>query len=159
GVDFTLASGSYASLLVKATMASGAQPGNWTVRIQRVGAPAGEVRCFLNRPGEDAIAQWPAVPPGDFWILVTPRAAGPNATPEFGLTRITMAGRDLTDVTVTTAASPPVQGRLEVEGGVPLPPGIRVAALETDYEYPSSAPNTPAVPPANVGAEGAFTFP
>jgi hypothetical protein len=160
GVDFTLASDTYATLVVKPTMASGAPPTTWTIRIQRVGAPYGEVRCFLlpPEPGSTPSATCSSVPPGDFWVLVTARTGGPNTAPEFGSARITMAGRDMRGATVTTAAFPAVQGRVEADGGGALPPGLRVVALETDYEYPSGAGDTPAVPPAAVGADGTFTF-
>lgn len=160
GVDFTLVSATYAAFTVRAVLASGAAPANWTMRVQRVGAPYGEVRCFLSPPqgGVASDATCPSVPPGDFWVMATARAGGPNTAPEFGVTRIAMAGRDLPEVVVTTAPPAPVRGRVEVEGGAPLPPGLRVAALETDYEFPSGAGDTPAVLPATVGADGTFSF-
>ena len=161
GVDFTLIGATYARFNVRATLSSGAAPATWTMRVQRVGSPYGEVRCFLLPPqdGDPGKATCTSVPPGDFWIMVTARAGGPNTPPEFGITRVTMSGRDLPDIIVPTAAPSPVQGRVEVDGGAPLPTGLRVVPLETDYEYPSGAGDTPAVPPATVAADGAFSFP
>ncbi len=160
GIDFTLSSGTYASLVVKVLQSSGAPPANYSIRIQRVGAASGEVRCFPNPargPGDVPSAQCPIVPPGDFWILVMARSA-PNAAPEFGITKLTMAGRDVPDLSITTAPGVPVAGKVEAMDGAALPPNLRVSALETDYEYPSGVPDTPAVPPALVGSDGSFTF-
>jgi hypothetical protein len=161
GVDFTLSSGTYASLVTKVMLSSGIAPANFSIRIQRVGSPSGEVRCFLNparSPNDVPTAQCPLVPPGDFWILVMAKPATPNAAPEFGISRLTMAGRDVQDLAITTAPGVPVTGRVEAADGAALPANLRVAALETDFEYPSGVADTPAVLPAPVAADGSFTF-
>jgi hypothetical protein len=145
--------------LVTATVhtASGQAPVMFSVRVQRVGAPPGEVRCVLLQGGPGAF-QCPNVPPGDFWFLVAARPA-PDAGVEFAATRTTIEGRDL-DLAVTTAPGASITGRVEVEGGVPLPPNVQSAALETEFERPGPSPtaSTSGTPPVPVGADGGFTF-
>jgi hypothetical protein len=158
-MDFTVGSAVVSTVSGRVTTTSGKPPASYTMRLQRVGAPTGEVRCFLGRPGDTSASfQCPNVAPGDFWLLVFAHGT-PDIGAEFSVTRLTVDGQDLPDVAVTTALGVPVNGQVAAEGGVALPPGARVAALETDYEVPSITPGTPATPPAIVGADGTVAFP
>jgi hypothetical protein len=156
-IDFTVGSAVVSTVTGHVTTTSGKPPASYTMRLQRVGSPTGEVRCFLGRPG-DASFQCPNVAPGDFWLLVFAHGT-PDIGAEFSVTRVTVEGQDISDIPVTTALGVPVSGQVAADGGVALPPGARVAALETDYEVPSITPGSPATPPAVVGANGTFTFP
>jgi hypothetical protein len=161
GLDFTVTSAAMSTVIGRVTTASGQPPSGFSVRVQRVGAPAGEVRCVLgSRAPNDNSFQCPNIPPGDFWFLVAARAA-PDADVEYAVTRVTVDSRDLPNVPFVTAAGVPVSGRVEVDGGGPLPANVQVAALETEYEFPAPTPgvaNSSATPPVTVGVDGAFTF-
>jgi hypothetical protein len=156
-MDFTVGSAVVSTVTGRVTTTSGKPAASYTMRLQRAGAPTGEVRCFLGRPGDPSF-QCPNVAPGDFWLLVFAHGT-PDIGAEFSVTRVTVEGQDISDIPVTTAVGVPVNGQVAADGGVALPPGARVAALETDYEVPSTTPGTPATPPVVVGANGAFTFP
>jgi hypothetical protein len=156
-MDFTVGSAVVSTVSGHVATTSGKPPASYTMRLQRVGAPTGEVRCFLGRPGDTSF-QCPNVAPGDFWLLVVAHAT-PDIGSEFSATRVTVGGQDISDIAVTTALGVPVSGQVAADGGLALPPGARVVALETDYELPSVTPGTPATPPAIVSANGTVAFP
>jgi hypothetical protein len=151
GLGFSVVGSVLSTLIVKVTTAAGAPPAGFGIRVQRVGAPFGEVRCVLP-PGNDA--QCRNVPPGEFWVLVTARS-GPTAPVEYSATRVTVAGHDQ-NLAVATAPGVTVRGRVDTDGGVPLPPNLQVVALDTEYEVPAPTPGQLATPAAAPVASGAF---
>jgi hypothetical protein len=157
--DFTTAGALLANVGMRVTMSSGKPPALLGLRVQRVGFASGEVRCFYA--SEEKGFDCSAVAPGEFWFLITARSA-PDADIEFGVARVTVAGRNIVNLPIVTAPGVPLTGRVEVEGGGALPPNLQVAALETEYEFPAPVPGgstTTATPPATVGPDGTFRFP
>jgi hypothetical protein len=138
GLDFPLTSVPVAQVSGQVLNALGAPAVVRAVRMQEVGAPPGDVRGTLqgNR------FMFPSVPPGDYWLMATV-PGGPGADPEFAATRVTIAGQDVSGMTITTAKGTVLDGTLEREEGCALPPGLRLAALETEFEIP-----------VRMGAEG-----
>ena len=155
-ISFTVGTVDLALVTGSVVTSDGKPPASFSMRIQRAGSPPGEVRCVLP---SNRTFQCPNVPPGDFWLLVAARSA-PDASVEFSTTRLNVEGQDLTNLVVMTGAGVSVAGRVEVEGGVPLPSSARIAALETDYELPASAAGatSSAAQPVAVAAGGAFSF-
>jgi protocatechuate 3,4-dioxygenase beta subunit len=165
GIDFVIAtvplarvSGRILSSAGKATSAS--------MRLQAVGSPPGGVRGSLMPPNNDFV--YPAVPPGDYWLMA---AALPSAgaDPEFTATRITVAGQDLTNVTLTTSPGTKVDGRIEIDPSVvgagdgaalSAAAGAQIQANTTEFEPPSPDPATASsLPRAKVSTAGGFEFP
>ena len=136
---FTVNSAVLSTITGRTLLASGQSPTTYSVRMQPVGAPPGDVRCLagLNRANDGGF-QCPNVPPGDFWLLVTARMA-PTADVEYTSARVTVEGRDIEVPPISTALGVSVTGHLEIDGGGPMPANLQVAALETAYEYPALA--------------------
>ncbi len=153
GLDFSVVEDVLSTLTVKVTTTAGALPASFISRIQRVGAPAGEVRCIYPPAGA---AQCRNVPPGDYWLIVAARP-GSAAPVEYSTTRVTVDGRDQ-NLVAATAPGAAVSGRVDTDGGVPLPPNLQVVALGTDYELPSPVLGQPATAPSAPVASGAFTL-
>jgi len=160
-VAFTVTTAALANLSGTVTTSAGTAPAAFSLRVQRLGSPTGEVRCLVlpARPGEAQSFQCPSVPPGDFRLLVTTRANA-DANVEFGVLPLTVEGRHLTNLNVSTTPGVAVHGRVEVEGGGALPAGLQIVAPETEYEFPgpSMTTATTAVPPTPVAADGSFHF-
>jgi|SRR5579862_1075344 len=155
-LDFTISTAVMTTVTGNVRLASGQTPATFGLRLQRMGAPPGEVQCFQipNNP-----FQCPNVPAGDYWVLAVARAT-PASAPEFAAMTLTVplpAGAIL----VSTAPAPAVSGRVEVDGGAPLPRDLhlQVAALEAEYELPTGGAAAPALEPGGVGDDGTFTFP
>jgi hypothetical protein len=151
GLDFSVITNVVSTLKASVTTAAGAAPSSFSTRVQRVGAPVGEVRCVLLPGGR---AECPNVPPGDFWVLVAARP-GPTAPVEYSVSRVTNDGHDQ-DLAVATVLGAAISGRVDTDDGTPLPPNLQVVALGTEYEMPAPAPGQPATPPAAPVASGAF---
>jgi len=133
-----------------------------SVRLQPVGGAAGDGGCLVvpARPYEFAQAfRCPSVPPGDFRLFVTPRADA-AVDFHFGVTPLTVEGRDLTMIPFGIPPDVAVNGRVAVaEGGRALPTGLEVVTPETVYEFAGRSMTTAAGPPATVGADGRFHLP
>jgi hypothetical protein len=158
-LDFTLGSATVANISGRVVMSSGKLPASFGVRFQRVGAAPGEVLCSVFP--QDNQFQCSNAPPGDYWLLSAARSS-PTSDVEFAATTVTVAGQNIANLSVTTAPGVSISGRIEVEGGAPLPANTQVAALETEYELPLPNPASPsvlAVPPVPAGADGTFAFP
>ena len=153
-ITFTVATVDLALVTGRVVTSDGKPPASFSIRIQRVGAPAGEVRCLMDTNGEFHCLN---VPPGDFWLLASARASQKSDI-EFSAARISVDGRNMSDLVVATRTGVAVTGRIEVEGGAPFPSGAQVAALETEYELP--APGTPASAPQSIAVapDGTFRF-
>jgi hypothetical protein len=73
--------------------------------------------------------------------------------------RITVAGQDQPDVTITTAPGMIVEGRIEFDaaGGPPQAGRIQITPLETEFELPNPNPRAGALPPpVAAAADGRF---
>jgi ABC-type transport system involved in multi-copper enzyme maturation permease subunit len=132
-----------------------------SVRLQPVGGAAGDVGCLVvpARPYEFTQAfRCQSVPPGDFRLLVTPRA---NAAMDyrFGLMPLTVEGRDLTTIPFGTPPDVAVNGRVVAERGRALPAGLEVVTPEAVYEFAGRSMTTAAGPAAKVDADGRFHLP
>jgi hypothetical protein len=81
--------------------------------------------------------------------------ANPTAVGEFAAQRVSISGQDMPDVSVVTAPGAVLEGHVEADGGGALPvlKGVRLEAIETEFELPPSRPPMPAAAP---GADGRF---
>jgi hypothetical protein len=155
-LDFTVVSVPVATVNGVVTDSAGNPPAQVGFRVQGVGAPPGQVLGFQTQ--QEGGFDFRLVPPGDYWLLATTVSA-PGATPEFAAQRINVAGQDITGLTVATARSVVVTGRVEVDGAAsPLPPGLQVTAVQTDFELPTPQGGASPVVPVNVGVDGTFTL-
>jgi len=155
GLDFIVASLPMARVTVQVVDATGKAPRALSTRLQRVGAPPGEVRGVLQ--GNQAM--FPAVPPGEYWAMAA-ATQSPGGAPEFAAVRATVSGGDLA-LTLTTAQLPALNGRMQVEDGGTTPSsGLRVIAETVDYELPNPAGSgAPVALAPAVGADGTFVIP
>lgn len=148
GLDFPLTTVPVAQVSGQVLNALGAPAAVRGIRMQEVGAPPGDVRGTLqgNR------FMFPSVPPGDYWLMaVIPGGSG--ADPEFAATRVTIAGQDVSGMTIATVKGAVLEGTLECEEGSAVPPGLRLAALETEFEVPGGGQPAPGAE-TPVGAGG-----
>jgi hypothetical protein len=153
GLDFSVVENLLSTLTANVTTAAGAAPGSFSIRVQRVGAPPGEVRCALSPGGS---ARCSNIPPGDFWVLIAVRPS-PTAPVEYAATRVTVDGHDQS-LAVATAPGVAVGGSVDTDGGVSLPPNLEVVALDTEYEVPAPAPGQSTAAAAAPVASGVFAL-
>jgi hypothetical protein len=155
GLDFIVTSVPLARVTLQVMDATGKIPRAVATRLQRVGAPPGELRGTLL---QDNQAMFPAVPPGEYWALAA-ATPSPGPDPEFAAVRVTVSGSDL-KLTLTTARGTALNGRMQVEGGeVAVPPGLQVVAETIGYEMPNAARSGASAAPAPVvGADGTFVM-
>ena len=151
-LDFTMSSVAMSALRGKVVLADGRPAIGPAVRIQRVGGPVGEVRGSSSIETNDFA--YPSVPSGEFWMMGVGRPAR-GADPEFGVVRLTMAGEDLANLSVSTAKQPGVSGRVE---GLASLAGLSIVAHETAFEWPSFAGEAPFSWTTPVAADGSFAF-
>lgn len=158
-VSFTLASAVTATIAGSVAGASGQLPATYSIRIQRVGGAPGDVRCLLNTgQPTDRSFTCPNAPPGDYWLLATSRMTA-DADLEYSVARLNVQGQDIRGLAVRTAPGANVRGQIEVEGGAPLPAGLQLAALETEYEFPNADRAAgPATKPQSPNGDGTFAF-
>jgi hypothetical protein len=156
-LDFRLTAARMAGVKGRVVDASGRAPANFGFRIQRVGAPPGEVR---GTGTQNATFQFPSVPPGEYWLLASAQP-GPGADLEYAAMRVNISGQDLSGLTLSTTKGAVVNGRVEVDGGAAVPANLQVIAHEMEFELPSPQPAPPPASPAagTVGGDGAFAFP
>jgi hypothetical protein len=102
----------------------------------------------------DARFQFPSVPPGEYWLMASHVPAAGRVT-EFAAIRVSVAGQDQMDLSLTLAPGAVVLGRVESDGG-PLPQlrGAQVETVPLDLDYPPARRPPPPVPV--VGADGTF---
>lgn len=155
GLEFTLASVPVASVAGRVLDSTGKPPAVMGIRIQAVGGPAGEVRGFLTPKSSNF--QFQTVPAGDYWLTATLQPT-PDAPVEAAAMRITVAGQDQQDVTITTAPGMIVEGRIEFDaaGAPPQAGRIQITPLETEFELPNPNPRAGAPPPVAAAADGRF---
>lgn len=126
-------------------------------RVQRVGGPVGEVRGSGSPDGGDF--RYPNVPPGEYWLMGAARLVK-GGDMEFGVLRISVAGQDLTSITIPTTKGAEVNGRVEIDGGATVPMDrLEVIAHQTEFELPGVV-NSPTdwSAPVGVAADGTFSL-
>ena len=157
GIDIRLTRVAVVGVRGTVRQSSGDPVKTMAVRIQRVGGPVGEVRGFAMPESGDF--QYPAVPPGDYWLMAVVRPA-PGAELEYAADRLAIGGTPLTNVVVTTAKGATISGRVEVDGGGgALPAGLQIVAHDTEYVMPPLQPGAaPETLSAPADASGSFSF-
>ncbi|MEI6244147.1 MAG: carboxypeptidase-like regulatory domain-containing protein [Acidobacteriota bacterium] len=151
-LDFTMSSLAMSALRGKVVLADGTAVLGPAVRMQRVGGSVGEVRGSSMIESNEFM--YPSVPSGEFWMMAVGRSAR-GAEPEFGVVRLTMAGEDVTNLSVSTAKPPGVSGKVE---GIATLAGLSIVAHETAFEWPSFPGEAPFSWTAPVAADGSFAF-
>ncbi len=156
GLEFTLASVPVASVAGRVVDSTGKAPAVVGVRLQAVGGPPGEIRGFAAPTRSDF--QFPAVPAGDYWLTASLQS-GPNAPLEAAATRVTVAGVDQQDITLTTSPGMLIDGRIELDatGATPSPGPVEIKTVETEFELPGVRPGT-TLPPTIASADGRFAI-
>ena len=152
GTDFTIATVPLARLVGRVLDSTGKAPAMpaWGVRLRAVNGLPVTSGGYVFESGTFNMGH---VPPGDYWLMVTAQPA-PGAVTEFAATRLTFAGQDVSDLTLTTAPGVVLVGRLEAEAGaLPAVQGVRVTPQWIDLEFP---PTRTAAPPVTVAADGSF---
>ena len=103
GIDFTLSTIPAAVVSGRVVASTGA-PQESLPRIQRVGGPVGEVRGSGSPTGGDF--HYPAVPAGEYWLMGVAQPST-GADLEFGAMRMSVAGDDVTNITISTGEGRP----------------------------------------------------
>jgi hypothetical protein len=155
-LDFTITNVPLATVSVNIADSTGQRPANFSVRLQPVGGTPSDVVGFRNPQTNSSDSR--NVPPGDYWVLATSHST-PTADPEFAATRLNVAGVDVPNFSVSTSKGAAIVAHLEVEGAsAPLPAGLLLMALETEFDLPTpqGAPG-PAAPVA-VNADSTVTI-
>lgn len=153
-LDFTLTTVPLAAVSVTVADSSGQRPASYSVRLQPVRGAPGGVLGFKN-PNS---FEFRNVTPDDYWVLATAYST-PAADPEFAVDRVTVAGHDLSGLSLTTAKGASLNGRVEVDGAsAPLPASVQLVAVETEYDLPAPQGAPAATAPIAVGADGAVTI-
>jgi hypothetical protein len=156
GLDFGLLSVPMAQLTITVLDSGGKAPSTLATRVQRVGAPPGEVRGSLMKNQ----AMFPAVPAGEFWIMAAATPA-PGARPEFALVRTTIAGSDAA-LTLRTSPALAIPGRVvaaDPSTAAPSFAGVQVRSEPVGIELPNPAGSgAPAPTPPAVAQDGTFVL-
>ena len=154
GLDLRLLSVPVARVTLTVLDSTGKAPSTMGTRVQRVGAPPGEVRGSLNKNQ----VLFPSVPPGEFWLMAAATPT-PGAPTEFAAVRTTVAGNDVA-LTLRTSPSVTVAGRVvSADGSAAIPSlaGVQVRAETVGFELPNPAGSAAAAPvPPGVAQDGAF---
>ncbi len=158
-LDFTVIALPMARLAVQVLDASGQRPASASCRVRPVAAINSPVSGFGD-PRTPNICQYPAVPPGEYWVtgVAIPAAGG---VPEFGAARLTVTGDDVPAVTVRTERGARVEGVVNVdpETKASAPSGLKVTAYESSFELPSLPGPADSVDSAVAVTNGRFTIP
>ncbi len=174
-LDFAVGAAAPARVAGHVVDSSGKPAAMMAFRLQGIGAPTGQVSGFYGSPQGDDF-QFPSVPPGDYWLMATTMTSM-TAVPEFSVQRVTIAGQDMTELTITTAKGAVLNGKIEISGpsgptgssgpaGQALPANLHVVAAQTDYELPTAQNNSNGPPqpgpspaaPVAVNGDGTFMF-
>jgi hypothetical protein len=153
-LDFAVLAVPMAQVTITVVDSTGKAPPVLAARLQRVGAPVGEVRGSLMKNQ----AVFPSAPPGEFWAMAAATPA-PGAPPEFALARVAIAGRDVA-LTLPTQVGAALSGRVvAADASVPLPAGLRAHTETVGFELPNPAGSSaPAPADPAVGADGSFAL-
>jgi len=161
GLDFVIRRVPVARVSAQVLDSTGKAPPACGWRLMPVGGgPAGTSGFVV--PATPARIDYPAVPPGQYWLLATATPA-PGADVEFGLTQISVAGEDLSGISIHTERGARVEGRLVIDGQASLPPATSAQVVPHDVEFefpnPDARPtSSPAVGPVRVAADGGFVI-
>jgi hypothetical protein len=160
GLTFTLTR-IPAAVLSGRIVDSNGKPGAMTTvgaRVQRVGGPVGEVRGAMEPQGGGF--RYGRVPAGEYWLMGVARPS-PSAALEYTVTRLTIAGEDVTNVILTTARGAVVNGRVEIEdGAVSVLSTLQIVAHPTEFEPPTIPLGSPDDGSSvTVSADGTFAYP
>jgi hypothetical protein len=147
--DFAVTMLRMSPLRGKVLDASGKTLTSYSLRLQPVGAPAGDLRAFMLP--EDGTFQYDAVPPGQYWLM-SAAVPSPGAPAEAAAMRIDVDGRPLNDLVVRLAPGARVVGRIETDDGSAVPAGLQIALQGTQFDMPVPA----AAKPPIVQADGSF---
>ncbi len=140
-LDFGLIGVPVAQLTVTVLDSSGKAPATMAARVQRVGAPPGEVRGAAMKNQ----VMFRGVPAGEFWVMAAATPAS-GAPPEYALTRASVAG---SDAALTLRTSPALAGtrarraRRLLDGGSVVrgrPGARRIGGSRTAQPGGSAAP-------------------
>jgi hypothetical protein len=162
GLDYALQTGRASNVSIRVVDAGGAAATTFGCRLQAVGShalqdassQARQQRCWFNR-----------VPPGEYWAIA--RAATTSAGPAgYAVSRIQVGGGDPQEVVLTVEGVSEISGVVEADEPTAWqrPTDLRVDALATLYELPSSAGEDEhgrprATPPTMVAPDGRFRLP
>jgi len=153
-VDFSIASVPVANVTAKIIDSAGNAVKSFGARLQTPGRLQPPFAGTLVMENGSAIYQ--GLPPGEYWLTIATIATS-NGEPEYAAQRVTVAGRDISDLTVATAKGATINGRVEVEGATAVPSGVQVLAYEAEYDMPNIPGRTAA--PITVARDGTFSFP
>jgi len=155
-LDFGLLGVPMAQVTITVLDSSGKPPAAVATRVQRLGAPPGEVRGILAKNQ----AMFPAVPAGEFWMMAAATPA-PGARPEYAIARTTVAGSDAR-LTLQTSPALTLPGRVVPLDASLAPPsfaGVQVRAESVGIELPNPAGSAaPPPPPPAVSQDGSFVL-
>jgi hypothetical protein len=159
GLDFRLLSVTLARVTLTVLDSSGKPPSVLGIRMQRVGAPPGEVRGSYV-PSQPNQVFFDRVPQGEFWLMAaTPGVSG--GAPEFAVTRTVVDGREMR-LTLTTHPGLGVVGRVvPAEGSTAAPAfgGIHVQVEPVGFDLPNPAGSrAPAQAAPGIAQDGTFTL-
>ncbi|MEW5981788.1 MAG: carboxypeptidase-like regulatory domain-containing protein [Acidobacteriota bacterium] len=160
GLDFDLVNVPMARVTLRVVDSAGQTPASASCRVQGVGGPVGVVRGFVAPPNLN-VCVFPAVPPGDYWLMAASRPAI-DAPAEFAATRLSVSGGDLGEILLRTARGARVDGLVRTAGNEPPPSlsGALVVAHRVTYEPPSPDRGQATTEiSARVTSEGRFAFP
>lgn len=133
GMDIALTSVEAALVGGRIVRSAGDLAPRLSVRLQAVGGPVGEVRGgFLPETGDFF---YRAVPPGDYWLSAVTLTA--DGRLEAIVQRLTVAGADMTGLTLQTAPGRDVLARVVVDDGTPAPADAKIVAPETALNLPA----------------------
>ena len=82
----------------------------------------------------DGTFEFLSVPPGEYALSASP--LGGVAEPEFALQFVSVDGSDTPPITIRTAPTATLSGRIEVEGAAVRPTGAVLAVVDPDYPLP-----------------------
>ena len=159
-LDFTPQIVPTARITVDVLDASGRRPASASCRLQPVSGVGGTVSGFGD-PRTSGSFQFPAAPPGQFWLTAAAMPAA-GGDPEYAATRLTVSGEDLPALTIRTARGATLTGAIEVDAdGAPLSlAGLQVLAHEAEFELPNPAgpASGTTIAASTATANGRFTI-
>jgi hypothetical protein len=160
GLSFTLTRIPAAVLSGRIVDSSGKPGTMMTVgaRVQRVGGLVGEVRGSMEPQGGGF--RYGRVPAGEYWLMGVARPS-PSADLEYTVTRLTVAGEDVTNIILTTARGAAVNGKVEIDdGAASVLSTLQIVAHPTEFEPPTIPLGSPDDGSSvTVSADGAFSYP
>lgn len=161
GLDFDLQQVPMSSLRIRVLDAAGNAPAVAGCRVQAVGGPVGVVRG-MSVPSRPNVCLYPAVPPGEYWMMGAARSAqgGPA---EFAVSRVTVSGEDIGEIVLRVERGAEIAGTVESDSGEagPAPGRVRVVTHAMAFDLPS--PDARTATPQNfaavqVSADGRFVM-